>query len=112
MSGNNLFVANSVPNAGIGTGVGTVGEYNATTGAVINANFITGLSPLPVRLAVASVSGSNVTLANAGPNQTVQVRTLVTLDGSGSSDPTGQLPLTYAWSFVSTPAGSTEGQRR
>ena len=29
------------------------------------------------------------------------------MDGSGSSDPSGQLPLTYAWSFVSKPAGST-----
>ena len=35
-----------------------------------------------------------------------QVETLGTLDGSASSDPSGKLPLTYAWSFVSKPAGS------
>jgi hypothetical protein len=35
-------------------GNGSVGEYDATTGAAINANFITGLSG-PAELAVASV---------------------------------------------------------
>ena len=38
--------------------------------------------------------------ANAGPNQIVPSNTLVTLNGSGSSDPNG-LSLTYAWSQVS-----------
>jgi hypothetical protein len=33
-----------LPDPGFGTpGSGTVGEYDATTGAAINANFITGL---------------------------------------------------------------------
>jgi PKD repeat protein len=63
---------------------------------------VTGLNG-PFALAVAAT----LPIANAGPNQTVQVGTLVTLNGSGSSDPSGQLPLTYAWSFVSKPAGST-----
>jgi hypothetical protein len=43
--GNNLFVVNQETNNG------TVGKYNATTGAAINANFITGLIT-PVGLAV------------------------------------------------------------
>ena len=38
LSGNHLVVA--------GDQQGTVGEHDATTGAVINANFITGLSSL------------------------------------------------------------------
>ncbi|HEY6908405.1 MAG TPA: PKD domain-containing protein [Myxococcales bacterium] len=42
-------------------------------------------------------------IANAGPNQTVASGALVTLDGSGSSDPAG-LPLSFAWSQVSGPA--------
>jgi hypothetical protein len=35
--------------------------------------------------------------ADAGPKQAVDTNALVTLDGSGSSDPDGDLPLTYYW---------------
>lgn len=46
-------------------------------------------------------------VANPGPNQTVHVGRTVTLDGSGSSDPDGNLPLQYQWSFA--PSGKPEG---
>ena len=61
---------------------------------------------------VTSASGTDYSvgvtnpIANAGQNQTAQAGTLVTLDGTGSSDPNNLLPLTYAWSFVSKPPGS------
>lgn len=45
-------------------------------------------------------------VANAGTDQTVHVRDLVTLDGSASSDPSGHPPLTYVWSFTSKPVDS------
>jgi hypothetical protein len=62
-----------------------------------------GSSSAPATVTISTL----IPLADAGLNQTVQVGSLVTLDGSGSSDPSGQVPLTFAWSFVSTPASST-----
>ena len=44
---------------------GTVGEYNATTGAAINANFITGLD-YPYGLAL---SGNKLLVTNTRSNE-------------------------------------------
>ena len=46
-------------------------------------------------------------VANAGPNQAVAVSSTVTLDGSGSTNPSGIGTLTYSWKFTSRPPGST-----
>jgi hypothetical protein len=46
-------------------------------------------------------------VANAGPNQTAGLGSTVTLNGSGSTNPSGIGSLTYTWSFVSRPAGSS-----
>jgi probable HAF family extracellular repeat protein len=46
-------------------------------------------------------------VAKAGSNQTVHHGATVTLDGSGSNDPGGNVPLTYAWRFTAKPDGST-----
>ena len=45
-------------------------------------------------------------VANAGKTQSVVIGTLVTLDGSGSSDANGDL-LTFSWTFTSKPTGSS-----
>jgi len=45
-------------------------------------------------------------VADAGPGQTVHPRDMVTLDGSGSSDPEEDYPLTYSWQFTSKPEDS------
>ena len=52
-----------------------------------------------------TVSFSNLPpVANAGSSQSVSVNQTVTLDGSSSTDPNGDL-LTYLWSLSSKPAG-------
>src|SRR5262249_30425768 len=46
--------------------------------------------------------------ANAGPDQTAIQGALVLLDGRASHDPdNGPQPLTFRWTFVSVPTGST-----
>src|SRR5947209_6981736 len=49
----------------------------------------------------------NSPFANPGPSQTARVGDKVTLNGTGSTNPSGIGTLTYAWSFSSRPAGSS-----
>jgi PKD repeat protein len=42
-------------------------------------------------------------VADAGDDQSVDTNTTVTLDGSGSSDPDGDLPLSYLWTQTGGP---------
>ena len=59
--------------------------------------------------AVSTVTISDVNtapVANAGPNQTVAIESTIQLNGSGSTDVDGD-SLTYRWSILSAPAGST-----
>ena len=54
-----------------------------------------------------SVIPNQPPVANAGTDQTVRVGSTVSLDGTGSADPDGNQPLTFAWTIVSKPSGSS-----
>lgn len=59
----------------------------------------------PDTVEITAASGNVPPSANAGPDQTVDVGSLVVLDGTDSSDPENTT-LTYAWAFMTRPTGS------
>ena len=62
-------------------------------------------TPDRVTLTVVGAGDNRAPVANAGIDQNVPAGTTVTLDGSASADPDGNL-ITYAWSLEGGPAGS------
>jgi YVTN family beta-propeller protein len=88
-----------------------VPEVNSNTVAVIDTTTNSIVTRIPVGIApfgiAISRSVNQSPIADAGPDQTIHVGTLATLDGSGSSDHDGHNPLSFLWTLVSPPVGST-----
>jgi K319L-like, PKD domain len=92
---------------------------NALVGGVFNVQFrcapgiVTGMNPGVITLTDPAASFDttqidNPPTANAGADQTVDENTLVTLDGSASSDPDGEA-VTHNWTQVSGPSVTLSG---
>ena len=58
------------------------------------------------QVTITVATGNLPPVANAGPDQTVTTGQLVTLNGTGSTDPNGDA-LTYGWCLKGRPVGST-----
>ena len=76
------------------------GTYTASL--VVNDGTV---NSAPATVNITATDPSTPPVANAGPNQSVIVPTVVTLDGSGSTSAAGAT-LTYAWTLPTRPAGS------
>jgi YD repeat-containing protein len=92
------------------------GIFVASTGSIpldpaVNRIFVRFASANGVTRGATSVavrrgdSANAAPISNDGPDQNVPMGTMIILDGSGSSDANGD-QLTFAWAFVSVPAGS------
>lgn len=60
----------------------------------------------PNTVTITAGTGNTPPIANAGPDQIALIGTSVMLDGNSSTDVDGD-PLTYSWSLITKPAGST-----
>jgi hypothetical protein len=84
-------------------------QFGTRTGtfATINGNGVTYEALYTsTGLTLRAASGNAPPVADAGPDQVVPRGSLVQLDGSGSADPGGGA-LTYQWTLITRPAGST-----
>ena len=77
------------------------GQYVAQV--TVNDGMVNGA---PDTVTITTLGGNTPPVANAGPDQTVPLGTVVTLDGSASKDADGT-SLTFQWTLTTKPLGST-----
>lgn len=85
-------------------GLNSTGQF-LYSGSISGITIVSGVTTNVGTLVMQRIVNHDPT-AQAGPDQNVNTGTIVALDGSGSSDADGD-ELSYAWSIVQKPAGST-----
>lgn len=109
--GNSLLNADSGM-GGVGSTVTPIVPNSALApGESVLVDFVVGLQTFDrfsffVDMFSTPPSGNEPPIADAGVDSTATIGELVNLDGSGSSDPNGD-PLSFRWSLVSVPTGSS-----
>jgi hypothetical protein len=103
----NFIVALSIVNSGPGSTFSieaiakdTTYWFNTITQQIVRTEITPGNNK------VNFIFNANQPVAQIISDQSVHIGSVVTLDGSGSSDPDGNYPLTYAWGISSKPKGS------
>lgn len=90
----------------VGANTATPGFTPDVVGSFVVQLVVTDADGLPSAPATVTITSANASpVADAGNNQTVIVGRTATLSGSGSDADVDV--LTYAWSFISRPTGST-----
>lgn len=82
----------------------SLGSIGAVSGS---AQVAVGLPPGFSITSLGTLLSAQPPVANAGGDQSIHPGGVATLDGTGSFDPNGRLPLTFAWQIISKPASST-----
>lgn len=93
--------------AGINATLATLGlTHDTAEGATVEMTSVDSGDRTDVDGSVVTFVDNAAPTADAGPGQSVVVGQLVTLDGTGSSDPEDDT-LTYQWTLVDEPTGSS-----
>jgi hypothetical protein len=106
---NGVFAASAVdanPNLPTATGWQMSGRGNYQYEGFLDEVRISDRALSPSEFLLSSDVPNVAPIADAGGPETVHIGATVTLDGSGSSDPDGDYPLTYFWSIITKPEGS------
>ncbi|MGJ0485838.1 MAG: PKD domain-containing protein [Methylomicrobium sp.] len=98
----------TINSSGLASGVSAGSTTITATSGSVSSTTTLRVNPIPNK--TVSPTPNKGPTANAGSDQTVQAGTLVTLNGSASTDPdNGPSSLTYSWSQISGPTLTLNG---
>jgi hypothetical protein len=86
--------------------VASNGQVEASNTFTINVDRTVAFKLTDLHWSFVTNGGTAPPVANAGPNQVASAGATVTLNGTGSTNPSGIGTLTYSWGFTGVPTGS------